>query len=103
MIDCELRIGNDVDKKNVRDRKIGVWLQLIRHVVPGLSCTVGARIRNHRENIECELEVVEYVIFREAWIELRYVKAPRFSTSNLTWLAEALHRRKRKIPKAADF
>jgi hypothetical protein len=41
--------------------------------VPGLSCTVGARIRNHRENIdECELEVVEYVIFREAWIELRY-------------------------------
>src|SRR5947209_7147594 len=27
----------------------------------------GARIRNYREKIECELEVVEYVIFREAW------------------------------------
>jgi len=26
LIDCELGIGNDVDKKNVRDRKIGVWL-----------------------------------------------------------------------------
>ena len=49
----------------------------------------GTRIRNYREKSECELEVIEYVIFREAWIELRYVKAPRFSTSNLTWLADS--------------
>jgi hypothetical protein len=59
LIDCELGIGNDVDEKNVRDRKIGVWLQVIRHIAPGLPSTVGARIRNHREKIEYELEVAE--------------------------------------------
>ncbi|PYL42336.1 MAG: hypothetical protein DMF42_07215 [Verrucomicrobia bacterium] len=59
----------------------------------------GARIRNYREKIECELEVVEYVIFRQAWIELRYVKAPRFSTSNLTWLADSSRRRSPRRPK----
>jgi hypothetical protein len=26
LIDGELGIGNDVDKEDVRDRKIGVWL-----------------------------------------------------------------------------
>ena len=41
LIDRKLGIGNDVDKKNVRDRKIGVWLWVIRHKVPGSWPTRG--------------------------------------------------------------
>ncbi len=32
--------------------------------MPGLTSTVGATIRNHREKIECELGVAERAIFR---------------------------------------